>query len=81
MTKKDFNNNCFSPNWLEIDLSQIESEKTAVNKEVCLESKQRKNLTTLLKELEEIKTNIERAAEKQHRLMNLLSFYTGEFAQ
>ena len=35
----------------------------------------------LLKELNEIKQNIENAAEKQHRLANLMGFYSGEFAQ
>ena len=81
MSKKDFNNNCFSPNWLELNLSEAESTQTADNKEVRLESKRRKNLKTLLKELDEIKENIEKAVEKQHRLANLMGFYTGEFAQ
>ena len=82
MTKQNFNNNCFSPDWLEIDLSKaVESDEVAVNKEVCLESKQHKDLTTLLKELDEIKKNIEKAVEKQHRLANLIGFYTGELAQ
>ena len=56
-------------------------DNTAVKKEASLESKRRKDLNTLLKELDEIKQNIERAAEKQHRLANLMSFYTGEFVQ
>ena len=30
---------------------------------------------------DEIKQNIEKAAEKQQRLANLIGFYTGEFAQ
>ena len=82
MSKKDFNNNCFSPNWLEVDLSAIaENREETVNKEVRLESKRRKDLKTLLKELDEIKKNIERAVEKQHRLANLMGFYTGEIAQ
>lgn len=82
MAKKEFQNKCFSPNWLEVDLSDaVESVDLSVNKEVCLESKQRKDLKTLLKELEEIKKNVERAVEKQHRLANLMGFYTGEFAQ
>ena len=51
------------------------------NKEVRLESQRRKDLNTLLKELNEIKESIERVAEKQHRLANLMSFYTGEFAK
>ena len=50
-------------------------------KEERLESKRRKDLNTLLKELDEIKQGIEKAAEKQHRLANLMSFYTGEFAK
>ena len=102
--KKDFQNGCFSPNWLEVDLSDtnrvskqegwvdeyyekgaydIETEPcdTQLNKEVRLESQRRKDLNTLLKELDEIKKNIEHAAEKQHRLANLMGFYTGEFAQ
>ena len=96
-TKEDFNNKCFSPNWLEVDLtrpmelnelSDIEVVETCVsqtsgsiNKEARLESERRKDLNTLLKELEEIKSNIEKAAEKQHRLANLMGFYTGELAQ
>ena len=31
--------------------------------------------------LDEIKKNIEKAVEKQHRLANLIGFYTGELAQ
>ena len=78
-TKKDFNNNCFSPNWIEIDLENVKRRQTV--REECLERKQRKDLKTLLEELDEIKQNIERVAEKQHRLANLMGFYTGEFAQ
>ena len=81
MSKKDFLNNCFSPNWLEVDLSEAKNRDVTVNKEVNPESKQRKDLKVLLQELEEIKTNIERAVEKQHRLSNLLGFYTGTIAQ
>ena len=81
-TKEDFKNNCFSPNWLEVDLSNVaESEDTLLNKEVRLESNRRKDLKTLLTELDEIKKNIEKAVEKQHRLANLIGFYTGELAQ
>ncbi|MCM1002841.1 MAG: hypothetical protein NC408_00700 [Candidatus Gastranaerophilales bacterium] len=77
--KKDFKNNCFSPNWLEVDLP--EDSVKQVTKEERLESKRRKDLNTLLRELDEIKQNIERVAEKQHRLANLSAFYSGEFAQ
>ena len=78
-TKRDFDNKCFSPNWLEVDLgdSEIRHEK----QEVSLESRQHKDLTTLLKELDEIRQNIEKVAEKQHRLANLMGFYSGELAQ
>ncbi len=78
-TKKDYENKCFSPNWLEVDLEDV--ARRQVIREERLESKRRKDLKTLLKELDEIKQNIERVAEKQHRLANLMGFYSGEFAQ
>ncbi len=97
MSKKEYLNKCFSPNWIEIDLDEISAQtakevsnssdldvqktQEQYNKEVRLESRRRKDLNTLLKELDEIKQSIERAAEKQHRLANLMSFYTGEFAK
>ena len=94
--KKDFLNKCFSPNWIEIDLEEVqkcqqkevieissadyELVHTEARKE-SLESRRRKDLNTLIKELDEIKQNIEKVAEKQHRLANLMGFYSGEFAQ
>ena len=78
-TKRDFKNNCFSPNWIEVDLEDVQRRQTI--REERLESKRRKDLKTLLKELDEIKHNIEQVAEKQHRLANLMGFYEGEFAQ
>ena len=78
-TKEDFNKKCFSPNWIEIDLAEV--EKAQLQREERLESKRRKDLQTLLKELDEIKQNIEKVAEKQQRLANLMGFYSGEFAQ
>lgn len=78
-TKKDYENRCFSPNWLEIDLEEAARQQEI--REVRLEKKRRKDLNTLLKELDEIKQNIERVAEKQHRLANLMGFYSGNFAQ
>ena len=84
MTKKEFQNKCFSPNWIEVDINDaivVENTDILANKEVRLESNRRKDLKTLLKELDEIKKNVERAVEKQHRLANLMGFYTGEFAQ
>ena len=79
MSRKEYNKKCFSPNWLEVDLAEVSDHQ--LTKEERLESKRRKDLNTLLKELDEIKQNIEKAAEKQHRLANLMSFYTGEFAK
>lgn len=78
-TKRDFYNKCFSPKWIEIDFGP--EQRTQTVKEERLESKQRKDLKTLMEELEEIKQNIETVAEKQHRLANLMGFYRGEFAQ
>lgn len=92
--KKDYLNKCFSPNWLEIDLDEVARQQKEVikvgetdivrtfeNREERLETKRRKDLNTLLRELDEIKQNIEKVAEKQHRLANLMGFYSGEFAQ
>ena len=78
--KKEFLNGCFAPNWLEVDLTNTKV-RTDDNKEVRPESTNRKDLDTLLKELKEIKQNIEMAVEKQRRLANLMGFYTGKFAQ
>ena len=80
MSRNEYNKKCFSPNWIEVDL-EVEDTVRQTVKEERLESKQRKDLNTLLKELDEIKQSIERAAEKQHRLANLMSFYTGEFVK
>ena len=93
--KKDYLNKCFSPNWIEVDLETVDRQQKEVievsesdynlvrtqERKDSLENKRRKDLNTLLRELDEIKQNIERVAEKQHRLANLMSFYTGEFAQ
>ena len=94
--KKDYLNKCFSPNWIEVDLETVDRQQKEVTQERSenynnvrtyekreerLETKRRKDLNTLLRELDEIKQNIERAAEKQHRLANLMGFYSGEFAQ
>ena len=57
------------------NLQEIESMTYHINylKKIC---KIYMNLS-----LDEIKQSIERAAEKQHRLANLMSLYTGEFAK
>ena len=86
MNRKEYENNCFSPNWIEIDLNEIKKQekksslnRIQTNKESYLEN--HKDLDTLLKELNEIKQNIEKVAEKQKILANLMSFYTGELAR
>ena len=93
--KKEYLKKCFSPNWIEIDLETVQNQQKEVielsqaeyelvhteERKERLESKRRKDLNTLLKELEEIKQNIEKVAEKQHRLANLMGFYSGNFAQ
>ena len=92
--KQDYLNKCFSPNWIEIDLEEVHKQQKEVEiagqaenesmyahkREERLEDKRRKDLNTLLKELDEIKQNIEKVAEKQHRLANLMRFYSGELA-
>ncbi len=77
MTRKEYLNKCFSPDWLEVGPAK-EAEEGHISKEERLESKRRKDLNTLLKELDDIRQSIEKAAEKQHRLANLMSFYSGE---
>ena len=93
--KKEYFNKCFSPNWIEIDLETVNRQQKEVievsesdyelvrtqKRKDNLETRRRKDLNTLLRELDEIKQNIEKVAEKQHRLANLMSFYSGEFAQ
>ena len=93
--KKDYLNKCFSPNWIEVDLETVSRQPKEVievsesdyelvrtyERKESLENKRRKDLNTLIRELDEIKQNIERVAEKQHRLANLMSLYSGEFAQ
>jgi len=68
-----FKNGCFSPNWVEVDdkKEDIEMKK---------EDQQRKDLATLLAELEDIKNNINNIEEKQWRLTNLMRFYNSDLA-
>ena len=90
MARKEYVNKCFTPDWLEVDLesgdeacyehalASVNTEEGHISKEERLESRRRKDLNTLLKELDDIRQNIEKAAEKQHRLANLMNFYNGE---
>lgn len=65
---KYFKDGCFSPNWVEVNEKKedIETKQT---------EQQRKDLATLLAELEDIKNNINSIEEKQWRLSNLMKFY------
>lgn len=72
MSKKDFFNGCFPANWVEVET------KDKVREEV--KTIQRKDVATLLAELEEIKNGFERLEEKKIRLQNLMNFYRGELA-
>lgn len=95
VNKEDYLNKCFSPNWIHVDLEEVQSRQKEVTeksqadvepvhtneRKESLESRQRKDLNTLLKELEDIKQNIEEVAEKQHRLASLMNKYTEGFAQ
>ena len=92
--KKDYLNRCFSPNWIEVDLETVDRQQKEVievsesdynlvrtyERKDSLETRRRKDLNTLLRELDEIKQNIEKVAEKQQRLANLMKFYSDEFA-
>ena len=93
--KKDYLNKCFSPNWVEINLETVQTQQKEVieisnadyelvhtnDRKESLETRRRKDLNTLLRELDEIKQNIEKVAEKQHRLANLMNFYSGDLVQ
>ena len=68
--RHDFFNGCLPGNWTEAE----------VNKKEQKEERQRKDLATLLAELEEIKNGFEKIQEKQIRLQNLMKFYRGELA-
>ena len=66
MNEKDFDNGCFSGNWTEFESEHNFNEK------------QRKDLSALLLELEDIKRDFKRISEHKERLGNLLRFYNGE---
>ena len=64
MEEKDFDNGCFSAGWVE----DVKHDLTP---------NQRKDLVTLLLELEDMKNDFNRIAAKKDRLANLLKFYNG----
>lgn len=65
MRKKDFENGCFSGNWTEMEVNYNFTPK------------QRKDLATLLLELEDMKNDFNRISEHKNRLANLWKFYNG----
>lgn len=64
MNKKDFERGCFSLGW-------------TVDNDSAMAQKQKKDLATLLLELEDIKKDFERIMANKDRLTNLLKFYDG----
>ena len=64
MNKKDFERGCFSLGW-------------TVDNDSSIEQKQKKDLATLLLELEDIKKDFERIMANKDRLTNLLKSYDG----
>ena len=88
--KRYYNENCFVPNWIEFDLEELQRQsqlqtqtqsQAQSEKEVSLETQQRKDVNTLLRELDEIRQNIEKVAEKQQKLANLKRFHNEGYAQ
>ncbi|MCR5266199.1 MAG: hypothetical protein K6E29_06355 [Cyanobacteria bacterium RUI128] len=65
MKERDFDNGCFSAGWAD----EVEHNLTP---------KQRKDLVTLLLELEDMKQEFNRIAAKKDRLTNLWKFYNGK---
>ena len=90
--KKYYKDNCFTPNWIEFDLEELQRQtqlqtntqtqsQAQSAKEVSLETQQRKDVNTILRELDEIRQNIEKVAEKQQKLAELMSFHNQGYAQ
>ena len=74
--KRRFMDGCFCGNWVDFDVKQNPGDLYGIKTE-----RRRKDLQTLLEELEEIKRNFERIAEKQAFLDSLIKFNEGEFAE
>ncbi len=68
MNDKDFDNGCFSADWTEFETRHPMTQQ------------QRKDLGTLLLELEDMKKDFNRIAEHKDRLANLMKFYNGGIA-
>ncbi len=70
--KELFENNCFPMSWSSESKEILQEKQTYVP--------QRKNLTTLLAELEDIKNNIEEIKAKQWYLAKLIKFHQEGFS-
>ena len=74
--KRRFMDGCFCGNWVDVEVKKDSGEQHGDYSE-----RTRKDLQTLLEELEEIKKNFERITEKQIFLDNLVKFNEGRFAE
>lgn len=73
--KRHYMDGCFCANWVDVDVTDVQASQ-----EVQM-LYHRKDLQTLLDELEEIKRNIELVNEKKIVLENLMKFNQGELAE
>ncbi len=73
--KRRYMDGCFCGDWVDVDVSQQSDAQEAIVR------RKRKDLQTLLEELEDIKKNFEKIAEKQAFLDNLWKFHNGDFAE
>ena len=74
MNSKDFfKTEGFSPSWLEDTQTKPEKNTDEPKQELV---EHRKELNTLLAELEEIKSEFNKISEKKERLQGLLKFYS-----
>lgn len=80
MNSKDFfKTKGFSPNWLEDTQAKEEQQTNKLEEqkqEIIDHIEHRKELNTLLAELEEIKSEFNKISEKKERLQDLLKSYS-----
>ena len=71
--KRHYLDGCFCANWVDVEV-----QEASLNQDFS--EYRRKDLKTLLQELDEIKRNIENVNEKKLILENLMRFNRGELA-
>lgn len=80
MNSKDFfKTKGFSPNWLEDTQAKEEQQTNKLEEkkqEIIEHIEHRKELNTLLAELEEIKSEFNKISEKKEKLQGLLKLYS-----